>query len=1089
LTQQDENRKRTTNFNTVKYKEAFSIGIVLIYLCFSSGCQQEDPQAKGIANRLPKKVSYNFHIRPILADRCFSCHGPDEAARKADLRLDQAESAYARLVSGDKAIHKGRLKKSAVYHRIYSDDVEKMMPPPESNLSLSDYEKALLSKWIKQGANYEPHWAFQAVELPEVPNPTGSDLAVNELDHFILQRLEQEELTLSSLASKERLIRRLSFDLRGLPPTLEEIDQFVRDSRPEAYEQLVDRFIDSDAYAERMAMDWLDLARYADSQGLHSDGWRSMYPWRDWVIQAFRKRMPYNQFLSWQLAGDLLPDPSRDQLIATGFNRNHKTTAEGGVVDEEYRAEYVHDRVATTATAFLGLTMECARCHDHKYDPISQKEYYQFYAFFNQVDELGMSGDDGNAGPNLLLPSPATEERLQTLKAQIKEKRELLAQTQEALAAQKTFIQELQKESSSWKRKAAIDLPFDRIVKQLVDGRAAATASGDARIVTDDIRGKVLELNGEYEFVTVKDQGLFDQHQAFSAGIWVKPEEYRTTQTLVGNSGQKGTFWRGWDLILDSLNRPTLRLIHALPHDVLAVSTKEGIPIQQWSHVAFSYDGSGRASGVKLFVDGVAVDHEIAYDRLQRSIYPIAFNKSKTKRGLRLGKSYRAFTGEYGIYSGRLDSFYLFARVLSEVEIGALVGQKSLDEQLNLARKADNPAITKKLAETWLFRHPHPLQNELSTLRQAHFSALDTVGEVMIMQELKQARTTYILNRGNYDEPMEEVAPRTPASMLTFDPSFPANRLGLAKWMLHPDNPLTSRVIVNRLWQQFFGNGLVGTPHDLGLQGSLPTHPELLDWLAATLMKEYWDIQYIQKKIVLSATYRQSSKVSPVLLEKDPENLLFARAPTYRLPAEMIRDNALASSGLLHTKVGGPSVKPVQPAGLWQEKTSSTHILRKYEPDEGQAQHRRSLYTFVRRTSPHPAMTAFDAPNRSVCTAKRQYTNTPMQALVLLNDPQFVEASRVLAQAALDFDEDLIRQISWVFRKLTGLEINKNQLETLLELFSEEESRFKDSPLAAQAYSTIGSFPQKKEQDPLELASMTLVVNTIMNFDDFYMKR
>lgn len=1073
----------------MRYKEVFSIGIVLICLCLSLGCQQEDRKAEGIMNRLPKKVSYNFHIRPILADRCFSCHGPDEAARKADLRLDQAESAYARLVSGQKAIHKGRLKKSALYHRIYSEDTETVMPPPESNLSLSEYEKALLSEWIKQGANYEPHWAFQAVELPEIPSLSSSDLAMNEFDYFILQRLEQEDLTLSAAASKERLIRRLSFDLRGLPPTLDEIDQFVQNDRPEAYEQLVDRFIDSDAYAERMAMDWLDLARYADSQGLHSDGWRSMYPWRDWVIQAFRKRMPYDQFLSWQLAGDLLPNPSRDQLIATGFNRNHKTTAEGGVVDEEYRAEYVHDRVATTATAFLGLTMECARCHDHKYDPISQKEYYQFYAFFNQVDELGMSGDDGNAGPNLLLPSPATEEQLQILQTQIEEKQELLDQTQETLVAQKTFIQELEKESSSWKRMSAIDLPFDRIAKQLVDGRTAATASGDAQIVMDDKRGKVLELNGEYEFVTVKEEGLFDQHQAFSASIWIKPEGYRTTQTLVGNSGQKGTFWRGWDLILDSLNRPTLRLIHALPHDVLAVSTKKGIPVQQWSHIAFSYDGSGRASGVKLFVDGVSVDHEVVYDRLQRSIYPIAFNKSKTNRGLRLGKSYRAFTGEYGIYSGRIDDFYLFDRSLSLGEVATLAEQEGLVEQILLAKQADHLAIKKELAETWLSRHPHPLQNELSTLRQAHFSLLDTVGEVMIMQELKQARTTYILNRGNYDEPMEEVESSTPASMLAFDHTFPPNRLGLAQWMLHPDHPLTSRVIVNRLWQQFFGNGLVGTPHDLGVQGSLPTHPELLDWLAATLMKENWNIQYIQKKIVLSATYRQSSKVSPALLEKDPENLLLARAPSYRLPAEMIRDNALASSGLLHTKVGGPSVKPIQPPGLWREKTSSTHILRKYEPDEGQAQHRRSLYTFVRRTSPHPAMTAFDAPNRSVCTAKRQYTNTPMQALVLLNDPQFVEASRALAQAAIEFDEDLKHRIRWVFRRLTGLEINDNQLGILLELFKEEQNRFKESPLTAQAYNKIGSFPQRKGHDPLELASMTLVVNTIMNFDDFYMKR
>ena len=1058
-----------------------------LYLGYS--CQGDHKVSGDLAVALPEEISYNFHIRPILADRCFSCHGPDEAARESNLRLDQEASAYARLASGQKAIVPGRPRRSAAYHRIYSDDPELMMPPPESNLSLTDYEKLLIRKWIEQGAAYEPHWAFRPIRTPEVPRASDPAMVVNEIDHFILQRLQQEGLTFSDAVAKERLIRRLSFDLRGLPATLEEIDQFIQDDREEAYVELVNRFIDSDAYAERMTMDWLDLARYADSQGLHSDGWRSMYPWRDWVIRAFRQGMPFDQFLTWQLAGDLMPKPNRDQLIATGFNRNHKTTAEGGVVDEEYRAEYVHDRVATTATAFLGLTMECARCHDHKYDPISQKEYYQFYAFFNQVEELGMSGDDGNAGPNLLLPAPATEIQMQKLRTAIAEKEALVSQTQADLLSQKNFIRQLRTESRTWKNAASIHLPFDQIEQGRLDGKAKATIAGAVEVVDDKERGEVVELNGEYEFITVREHGLFDQYQPFSVSIWVKPAERRASQTIVGNSGQKGTFWRGWDLILDSLNRPTVRLIHALPHDVIQVSTKGGIPTDAWSHVSFSYDGSGNAAGVRLYIDGIPAELGVVYDQLQRSIYPIAFNKRKTDRGLRLGKSYRGFTGEYGIFSGRMDGFYLFRRAILPAEVKDLAGIEPLDQRLVLAQEEQLDDGRKELAAISWSRRQHPLKNELADLRQRYFSLLDTVPEVMIMKESTVPRATHILNRGNYDEPTEAVEPGTPASMLPFDSTYPINRLGLAQWMLHPDHPLTSRVVANRLWQQFFGNGLVNTPHDLGIQGSLPTHPALLDWLAATLMEENWDIQELQRKIVLSATYRQSSQSSPELQEKDPDNLLLARGPSYRLPAEMIRDNALASSDLLFEQVGGPSVKPVQPSGLWQEKTSSTHILRKYEPDLGQAQYRRSLYTFVRRTSPHPAMTAFDAPNRSVCTAQRQYTNTPMQALVLLNDPQFVEASRYLAQAALEGSQELDKGIAWAFRKLTGVEIEESQLNILTHLFQEELSRFEKIPMDAATYGSIGQAVLAEGLDAAQLASMTVVVNTIMNFDDFYMKR
>lgn len=1053
-----------------------------------TGCGPGAPYPEAIAATLPENVSFNYHIRPILADRCFSCHGPDEAARKADLRLDAPEYAYATLTSGRPAIRAGNLRKSELYHRIYSNEPEIQMPPPESNLQLTEFEKALLTKWIQQGGAYEPHWAFVPVQRPEIPEISKPENPGNEIDHFILAKLQQQQLSSSEPADKERLIRRLTFDLTGLPPTLAEIDAFVQDNSDGAYEKIVDRLLATDAYAERMAQDWLDLARYADSQGLHSDGWRSMYPWRDWVIQAYRNNMPFDQFLTWQLAGDLLPRPTRQQLIATGFNRNHKTTAEGGVVDEEYRAEYVHDRVATTATAFMGLTMECARCHDHKYDPITQKEYYQFYAFFNQVEELGLSGDDGNAGPNLLLPSPATEEKLKQLRQEIKTTEQALELSETELAKSVDFIKGLKPTTMAKQNGSDIHLPLDRIAGETLDGQSYSKVSGAAEIV-DSERGKVLELNGEYEFINLSDRGLFEQYEPFSAAIWINPEGQRTSQTILGNSGQKGTFWRGWDLILDSLNRLSLRLIHALPHDLIAVRTKTSIPNKKWTHVAFAYDGSGRAAGAELFLNGEKVESVVVYDRLQRSTYPIAFSKARNDRPLRLGKSYRAFTGEYGIYAGRLDEFRLFNRQISPLEIKAIFNRTSLGDYLVQYEEESDPELGDALVKSWWLNHLPQSAKELKRLRKEKQQLLDTVPEVMIVQELKEARSTYVLNRGNYDEPTIEVHPGTPAKIFAFPDTLPANRLGLARWLVDPDHPLTSRVVVNRLWQQFFGRGLVDTPHDLGLQGNLPTHPELLDWLAAVLMEKNWDIKALQKLIVLSATYRQSSFASEELREKDPDNRLLARGPSYRLPAEMIRDNALAASGLLNEKIGGPSVKPIQPPGLWQEKTSSTYLLRKYEPDTGAARYRRSLYTFIRRTSPHPAMTAFDAPNRSVCTAQRQRTNTPMQALVLLNDPQFVEASRVLAERVLEQEEAIDRQVSLAFRRLTGRQPDRQQLQLLLQLQEEEKERFNTDPSAARDYVAIGQFPPDNTTDPAELAALTLVVNTIMNFDDFYTKR
>ncbi|MFT4565135.1 MAG: hypothetical protein ACI9FN_000083 [Saprospiraceae bacterium] len=1062
---------------------------VLLSVLFIVNCTNSKKSLQVLAGNksLPEKVDFNFHIKPLLADRCFTCHGPDGTARKAELRLDEEAFAKKTLESGKKALHAGSLAKSEVWKRINSENQELVMPPPESHLSLTDYEKALIGKWIQEGAIYQKHWAYVPPNTTVLLNIENSLESSNPIDDFIQEKLMMEDLAFSPLADKEVLLRRVTFDLTGLPPTLKEIDEFLEDNNANAYEKVIDRLLKSSAYAERMTMDWLDLARYADSQGLHSDGWRSMYPWRDWVLQTFNKNMPFDQFLTWQIAGDLMPQPSRDQLIATGFNRNHKTTAEGGVVDEEVRMEYVHDRVATTATVFMGLTMECARCHDHKYDPISQEEYYQFAAFFNQVDELGMSGDDGNAGPNLLLPSIATEQRLKEIQMEILQKRASITINNQELAELKRYINQLQK-SPSIQKQANVYLPFEKIKNSIADGFENATFSGDVKLLPTD-RGNAVSFNQEYQYLTIKNEGLFEQNQAFAAAVWIKLKGLRRSQTIVGNSAQKGTFWRGWDFALDSLNRLSVRLINALPHDAIVVHTIDKIPINKWNFVAFSYDGSGKASGVKLFIQGEEKQLHIQYDNLQRSLYPIAFSKKRRNMPLRLGKSYRGFTGEYGIFEGEMDDFLLYNRQLHPLEIRELANQTTLKETLDEFKNNPIKQLEKDLFALWRTRNRLPLDNEIEALRGEQIGLLDTVPEVMIIQEVPKGRPTFVLNRGNYNEPLQEVQPNTPKKILNFPDSLPQNRLGLAKWLTDKENPLTARVVVNRYWQQLFGNGLVRTSHDFGLQGSLPTHPELLDWLAGYFVENDWNIKDLLKLIVRSKTYRQSSITSADLLEKDPNNTLLARGPSYRLPAEMIRDNALASSNLLKQQIGGPSVKPLQPEGLWQEKTSSTHLLAAYEPDRGTARYRRSLYTFLRRTSPPPAMAAFDAPNRSECTTQRQITNTPMQALVLLNDPQFVEASIKLAEQVFLENINLEKRITTAFRLLTSRKPTKEQLNLLELLYQEEEARFQQTPKAAIQYLQTGQFAPMDSLPPISLAAMSLVVNTIMNFDEFYMKR
>ena len=1072
-------------FAIKKMKISKIIALVVCLLILSCGQNMPSDVEDAYLN-LPEIVDFNFHVKPILSDRCYSCHGPDENTRKAGLRLDQEEEAFSKLDSGQRAFVSNKPGSSASVHRILSEDPEVQMPPPESNLSLSASEKAMIIKWIEQGAAWKKHWAFAKPEKPEPETTDKTWIAHNAIDKFVHQRLKQKGFQPSPQADKERLLRRVSMDLTGLPPTINDLDSFLKDESPDAYEKAVDRLLQTDANAERLAVDWMDISRYADSHGLHADGWRLMWPWRDWVINAFKENMPYDQFVTWQLAGDLMPNASKEQKLATAFNRNHPMTAEGGAIEEEFRLNYVWDRAETVGTALMGLTVACARCHDHKFDPISQKDYYQLTAFFNNVKELGMTGDDGNYGPMLALPSAETEGKLEGIEKTINEKEQQLKLTKKELADLETYIAKLPPEAT--KKGLLGHYPFDKVTKKgknyIVDNNANATSFKSTESVKGK-KGNALLFTGEYDEVDLNNIPNFEWTDTFSASLWMNTSkrEKLKTQTLLGTSGQKNNFWRGWDFYLDSLNYLNARLIHSLPHNYIHVKSKDSIKLNEWKHVAFSYDGSGKAKGLSLFINGKKAEVKVAYDNLYKSIKTVrsAVHTVYTQP-VKVAKSYRSFTGENGIFKGAIDDIRIYSKALTLLEVGLLA-------------EIDNPTKPPEkelVIEYKINQSPkvQQLENELKALRDDWLALMMPVMEVMVMEEMPLNRQAYAYNRGDYTQPMYEVEANTPEILPAFSDEYPKNRLGLSHWLFSEDNPLTARVTVNRYWQMLFGKGLVTTPQDFGVQGALPTHPELIDWLAVDFMESGWDVKALLKTMVMSHSYRQSSQVSPKMREKDPNNTYLARSNSYRLPAEMIRDNALAASGLLVQQVGGESVRPYQPGKLWIEKNSFSHKLLNYKESEGDSLYRRGLYTFIRRTSPHPSMTAFDAPNREVCIVQRENTNTPLQALVLMNDTQYVEASKILAsRMQMEGGKTLDEQIAYGFRLAVSRYPKEEEKAILKEIFMTEQNRFKETPKEASRLLSVGKKEVDNTLDKSKTAALTMVANTMLNHDEAYMKR
>ena len=1032
-------------------------------------------------------LDYNMDVKPILSDKCFACHGPDKAKQKAGLRLDKSASAFGPLPEspGKFAIRKGDLQNSEVFHRILSHDPEYVMPTPGSHLTLSAKEKATIIRWIEQGAEYKPHWAFVKPQRATPPIINGVS---NPIDRFIRARLNSMGLQPTAKASKELLLRRASLDITGLPPTPEEIDAFLADGSPNAFEKQIDRLLRSPHYGERMAADWLDLARYADTHGYTVDRMRDMSPYRDWVINAFNKNMRYDRFIHEQLAGDLIPNPNRNMIIATAFNRNHQQNMEGGIVEEEFQTEYVMDRTNTFGEAFMALSIGCARCHDHKYDPVSQKNYYQVFSFFNNVLEAGqISWNDDIPTPALPLPTEQQEAHIQSLQKNISEQeKETVSQYLLAGSRAKEWIEKGSYQTLQQQKIPAIGLSshhtLDRTLSDRLDTSKKGEmehdwgSKGDKPVFTNGIHQQALQLNGDV-YLDLNHTGVFRSADPFTIGMWIWiPKKFKEGVIFHKADAERLYNFKGYSVSMKN-NRFEIIMAHTAPSNAIIKQTLQEIPREQWIHLALSYDGSSKASGLHLFMDGKKMLTEVIKDKLYKDI--IFFNKNEP--ALQIGGWYRGsgFTG------GKVDEILVYNRKLTSFEIGILAGKNSWSEIAKISPKDLNPSQQEMLTDYYAHVIDENVQKEMQSLHALRIALLDTmrsVKELMVMEEMSTPKSSYLLQRGQYDLRGEKVYPNTPEEIFRFPAGLPKNRYGLAQWLTHPDHPLTARVAVNRIWQQFFGTGLVKTSEDFGNQGSLPSHPELLDWLAVEFRESGWDVQHIIRLITSSETYQQSSIASASLRELDPENKWLARGPATRLTAEMMRDNALAAAGLINKKIGGPSVKPYQPSGLWEINSAN------YVQDSTDAVYRRSLYVVTKRTVPHPTLSTFDASDRSSCLSRRQKTNTPLQALVLLNDPTYVEVAKVLGEqmAGMQDDKEAIR---FAYRRLTARIPSEKELQLLLALRQKEFEKFSRQPEKAAGWLKTGLYRTNSELNKASIASNAVVASTILNSDAVITKR
>jgi len=1029
----------------------------------------------------PATIEYNRDVRPILSENCFPCHGADSVARKAKLRLDQFGDATAKREDSEPAIVPGKPDQSELVRRIFEQG-EDLMPPEKSHKVLTAVQKSLLKRWVAEGAVYQPHWAFVAPQRPELPKVKNRKWVRNAVDQFILARLELEKLKPAPEADRRTLARRVSLDLTGLPPKPEEVEAFVQDKSPDAYEKLVDHYLASPHWGEHRGRYWLDAARYADTHGVHFDNFREMWTYRDWVIYAFNTNMPFSEFTIEQLAGDLLPNATLEQKIGSGFNRCNITSNEGGAIDEEYQVLSARDRTEATSQVWMGLTAGCAVCHDHKYDPLSQKEFYQLSAFFNNTTQKGLDGNVKDTPPVIIVTQLEERARWEQLFGETNAASQQVTQRKEAARP----------EFNQWRAHPSLEKQEAQLIKDVpvfraplmdggsnltfyVGGETRSAVLGGTNVGWQDgaVATKAVSLHGESP-LALADVGDYSRDEAFSYSAWIRPGEDKDGSVLA-RMADRDEKYRGWDLWLEG-NKPAAHLVHEWPDNTLKVVSKMALPKNRWSHVCVTYDGSSKAKGLRIYINGEGQEVNADKDKLTRSI--------RTEAPFKLGQR---DTGSKVENLG-LQDVRIYSRELKAAEIHA---EAVIPRLKWLAGKTDDPR-TKEDEEDcyslWLSELDAPYQDASDALACLQEEQKGIVGRGTVAHVMKERDTppeAYLLNRGEYDKRGEKVTPATPQVFPALAADLPRNRLGLAQWLLRPEHPLTARVTVNRFWQELFGTGLVRTAGDFGVAGEWPSHPELLDWLAVEFRENGWDVKRLFKLVVTSATYRQSAVITREKLAKDPQNRLLARGPRFRLDAEMIRDGALASSGLLVEKVGGPSVKPYQPEGVWEAVAMPESNTKKYVQGSSEDLYRRSVYTFWKRAAPPAALELLNAPSRETCTVRRERTDTPLQALVTLNDPQFIEAARMLAQRTLkNGGRTGLERLDYMARQLIARPLTAKERKIVDEGFDYFLAHYEQSPRATEILLNVGEARADLSLDRPTLAAYTMVANQLMNLDE-----
>ena len=1034
------------------------------------------------------RPGFDREIRPILAENCFPCHGPDQNKRKAKLRLDLSENALQALPNGDVPIIAGDPARSKVVERITAKDPDDRMPPVKTGKHLTPEQIEWVTRWIQDGATWQNHWSFVAPHRPTLPAVKNKRWARNPIDFFVLAKLESEGLTPAPEADRDILLRRISLDLAGLPPSIEQLQSWARNRDP--FAAGVDELLASPHFGERMASDWMDIARYADTHGYNNDVMRSMWRWRDWVIEAFNRNLPYDRFITEQLAGDLLPHPTLDQLIATGFNRNHGINSEGGIIDEEYRVEYVADRVRTTSIAWLGLTLECARCHDHKFDPVKQKDFYQFFAFFNNIDETGEDGRFANAAPIHGAPTRAQQQEMAQRRTEMAKAETTMqnwrttqdwsgisfagwsenpVQTNVAAGTNRIISLALEASNTNWE-----------VITNLAGG-APFKVQGNLSTTEGPLGQKALLLDGQtgLRAETLRD---VDCSKGWSFSAWVRrdgPGEavvFSTANFGVPPSAEQ--FGEGFQVRLTESGAVDVRLAHRWPGYSIQLRTRETLPEHEWRRLMVSCDGSIAAKGLRILLGGEECFRDVIHDDLT--------TKTKISGAAQLAGSDEKDAPRF---RGAL------AGVMVVANSGAIEQLAAQERELALRFAAQTPASersaeqAKLLHEAWLERHRPEFAAAAGQSRAARCTLLNLERQApstMVMRERTERRPTFVLSRGQYDAPGEVVEPGVPEFILPFPKNAPRNRLGLAQWLTDPANPMTARVVVNRFWQALFGTGIVKTSENFGYQGEVPSHPQLLDWLAVDFVENGWDVKRLLRLMVTSATYRQDSRSTDQLNERDPENRLLAHGPRERLTGEMLRDQALFISGLLHDDIGGPSVFPYQPTNLYKGiVVAADYPGTTYTESTGEELYRRSLYTFWKRTVPQPTLTTFDVPAREVCTARRPKTNTPLQALATMNDTFQVEAARKLAERMLlSGGHSPDERVSYAFRLATSRKPKSEERKLLCSLLERRLKVYGNDPVAAKAFISVGASKPAATLDPIELAAYANVASLILNLDE-----